>query len=98
MTDNVTPIKKRREKVDTGFRFDLADFTGGEYDNLNLYDSLYTTLRRATGLLGVIGEDMEEDRHRIAIGAVELECRDAHEILDAWWRASNPKKALGGES
>ena len=98
MTEQVTPIKKPRVPVETGLRFVYANFTGDEGDELGLYDSLSITLGRAAGLLEVIGESMDENSHRLAIDVAELECRDARAILEAWWRASHPERALEGAS
>ena len=87
MTSNVTPIKKQRVKINTGFRFHFAEFTAEGRDDIALYDSLRITLKRAAGLLDFIEEAIEEDSPKQAIQSAELECRDALAILEAWWKA-----------
>ena len=103
MTNNVTPIKRQRVKIDTcsnDSRFYFANFNGGECDDLRLIDSLGYALRQVAGLLDVIAGATEEESQRYAIRSAEFECRDASAILDAWWKAHSkrPKKASGGAS
>ncbi len=98
MTNNVTPIKRRRVKIDTCSNYSrvyFAEFSGGEHDDLHHIDSLGYTLRRVAGLLDVIADATEEESPRYAIRSAEFECRDASAILDAWWKAHSrrPKKA-----
>jgi len=71
MTNNVTPIKRQRVKIDTGLRFYFAEFTGKEHDDIALYDSLSITLNRAAGLLDFVEEAMEENSSKQAIASAE---------------------------
>ncbi len=101
MTNNVTPIKPQRVKIDTCgnySRFYFANFNGGEHDDLCLIDSLGTILRRVAGLLDVISMVTDEDNTGHAIRSAEFECRDASALLDAWWKAHSRRPKKSAES